>query len=96
MVISERLVRPFRQIGLPTAHRLTIILADHVWKARPSDFYLTETSTMIIFGPMLVLVGIGFCCWLLFTLAVLMLNRKEKCPSGTSTLRMTCTRRPKS
>jgi len=25
---------------------------------------------MIIFGPLLVIVGIGFICWLLFTLAV--------------------------
>jgi hypothetical protein len=25
---------------------------------------------MIIFGPLLVIVGIGFFCWLLFTLAV--------------------------
>ena len=25
---------------------------------------------MIIFGPLLVIVGIGFVCWLLFTLAV--------------------------
>jgi hypothetical protein len=25
---------------------------------------------MIIFGPLLVVAGIGFCCWLLFTLAV--------------------------
>ncbi|WP_333939842.1 hypothetical protein [Bradyrhizobium sp. CCBAU 11357] len=29
---------------------------------------------MIIFGPMLVLVGIGFCCWLLFTHAVFALS----------------------
>jgi hypothetical protein len=40
------------------------------WKARPSDLYLTESTAMIIFGPLLVIVGIGFFCWLLFTLAV--------------------------
>ena len=40
------------------------------WKARPSDPYLTERTAMIIFGPLLVIVGIGFFCWLLFTLAV--------------------------
>ena len=40
------------------------------WKARPSDLYLTEYTAMIIFGPLLVIVGIGFICWLLFTLAV--------------------------
>ncbi|MCS3926133.1 hypothetical protein M2175_001164 [Bradyrhizobium elkanii] len=40
------------------------------WKARPSDLYLTGTTAMIIFGPLLVVVGIGFFCWLLFTLAV--------------------------
>ena len=40
------------------------------WKARPSDLYLTEYTAMIIFGPLLVIVGIGFFCWLLFTLAV--------------------------
>jgi hypothetical protein len=40
------------------------------WKARPSDLYLTETTAMIIFGPLLVIVGICFICWLLFTLAV--------------------------
>jgi hypothetical protein len=40
------------------------------WKARPSDVYLTEYTAMIIFGPLLVIVGIGFFCWLLFTLAV--------------------------
>ena len=35
------------------------------WKARPSDLYLTEYTAMIIFGPLLVIVGIGFsagCC----------------------------------
>jgi hypothetical protein len=40
------------------------------WKARPSDFYLTEYTAMIIFGPLLVILGIGFFCWLLFNLAV--------------------------
>ena len=30
------------------------------WKARPSDLYLTEYTAMIIFGPLLVIVGIGF------------------------------------
>ncbi len=40
------------------------------WKAQPSDLYLTEFTAMIIFGPLLVIVGIGFFCWLLFTLAV--------------------------
>jgi hypothetical protein len=40
------------------------------WKARPSDLYLTEYTAMIIFGPLLVIVGIGFFCWLLFNLAV--------------------------
>jgi hypothetical protein len=40
------------------------------WKARPSDLYLTERTTMIIFGPLFVIVGIGFFCWLLFNLAV--------------------------
>jgi uncharacterized membrane protein (DUF485 family) len=29
-----------------------------------------ETAAMIIFGPLLVIAGIGFFCWLLFTLAV--------------------------
>src|SRR5258708_3378812 len=29
------------------------------WKARPSDLYLTEYTAMIIFGPLLVIVGIG-------------------------------------
>jgi hypothetical protein len=40
------------------------------WKAQPSDRHLTEFTAMIIFGPLLVIVGIGFFCWLLFTLAV--------------------------
>jgi hypothetical protein len=40
------------------------------WKARPSELYLTETATMIVVGPLLVLVGIGFFCGLPFTLAV--------------------------
>jgi hypothetical protein len=40
------------------------------WKARSSDLCLTETTAMIIFGPLLVIAGIGFFCWLLFTLAV--------------------------
>jgi hypothetical protein len=40
------------------------------WKARPSDLYLTEAAAMIIFGPLLVIAGICFICWLLFTLAV--------------------------
>jgi hypothetical protein len=40
------------------------------WKAQPSDPHLTEFTAMIIFGPLLVIVGIGFFCWLLFNLAV--------------------------
>jgi hypothetical protein len=32
--------------------------------------YLTERSTMIILGPALAILGIGFLCWLVFTLAV--------------------------
>ena len=31
---------------------------------------LTERSTMIILGPALAILGIGFLCWLVFTLAV--------------------------
>ncbi|MBH5372247.1 hypothetical protein [Bradyrhizobium glycinis] len=41
-----------------------------VVEARPSDLYLTETTTIIVFGPLLVLVGISFFCSLLFTFAV--------------------------
>jgi hypothetical protein len=40
------------------------------WKARSSDLKLTGATTMIIFGPLLILLGIGLFCWLLFTLAV--------------------------
>jgi hypothetical protein len=40
------------------------------WKARPSEFYLTETTAMIIVGLALSLFAVGFLCWLLFTLAV--------------------------
>ncbi|BAC47210.1 blr1945 [Bradyrhizobium diazoefficiens USDA 110] len=40
------------------------------WKARPSDLYLTEPTTMITLGPLLVFLVIGFFAWLLFTLAV--------------------------
>jgi len=38
-------------------------------KARPFDF-VTETTTIIIIGIVLSFVGLGFLCWLLFTLAV--------------------------
>jgi AcrR family transcriptional regulator len=38
-------------------------------KGRPSELYLTETAIMIVLGPLLVLLSIGFFCWLLFTLA---------------------------
>jgi len=41
-----------------------------VVEARPSEIYLTETTTMIIVGLALGLFGVGFLCWLLFTLAV--------------------------
>jgi hypothetical protein len=36
---------------------------------RPSELDLTETTTMLVLGPLLVLAAIGFFCWLLFTLA---------------------------
>jgi len=39
------------------------------WKARPFDI-VTETTTRIIIGIVLSFVGLGFLCWLLFTLAV--------------------------
>jgi MFS family permease len=41
-----------------------------VVEARPSDLYLTETTTMIVVGLALSLFVIGFLCCLLFTLAV--------------------------
>jgi MFS family permease len=41
-----------------------------VVEARPSEIYLTETTAMIIVGLALGLFGVGFLCWLLFTLAV--------------------------
>ena len=41
-----------------------------VVEARPSEPYLTETTTMIVIGLALSLFVIGFLCWLLFTLAV--------------------------
>lgn len=45
------------------------------WKARPSDLYLMEYTAMIIFGPLLVIVGIGFFCWLLFIVTSLLMPR---------------------
>jgi hypothetical protein len=41
-----------------------------VVEARPSEIYLTETTAMILVGLALSLFGVGFLCWLLFTLAV--------------------------
>ena len=38
-------------------------------KARPFDF-VTETTTIVIIGIVLSFGGLGFLCWLLFTLAV--------------------------
>jgi hypothetical protein len=32
--------------------------------------HLTERSTMIVFGPVLAILSIGFLCWPVFTLAV--------------------------
>lgn len=40
-----------------------------VVEARPDDF-VVETTTMIVIGLILGIFGIGFFCWLLFTLAV--------------------------
>ena len=46
-------------------------IAPRWWrKARPSELDLTETATMIVLGPLLVVASIGIFCWLLFTLAV--------------------------
>ncbi len=61
------------QWDFPSRGRLFAVIltvAPWWWKARPSDLYLTEYTAMIIFGPLLVILGIGFFCWLLFTLAV--------------------------
>jgi hypothetical protein len=41
-----------------------------VVEARPSDFFLTEATTMIILAILASLAAIGLLCWLLFTLAV--------------------------
>ena len=63
-----------RQRGFPSRRRLFAAIPVPApwwwWKARPSDLYLTEYTAMIIFGPLLVIVGVGFFCWLLFTLPV--------------------------
>ena len=41
-----------------------------VVEAQPSEIYLTETTAMIVVGLALSFFGIGFLCWLMFTLAV--------------------------
>lgn len=46
-------------------HRAVVVV-----EARPSDFYLTETTIMIFIGILFSIAAIGFLCWLLFTLAV--------------------------
>ena len=41
------------------------------WQARPSDIVdCTETTTMFILAPFLLVAGIGFLCWFFFTVAV--------------------------
>jgi len=40
------------------------------WKARPFDPFVTEFTTMLVIGIVLSVFGIGFFCWLLFTLTV--------------------------
>ncbi|AQS85761.1 hypothetical protein HKD27_13705 [Gluconobacter sp. R75690] len=41
------------------------------WQARPSDIVgCTETAAMFILAPFLLVAGIGFLCWLFFTVAV--------------------------
>lgn len=45
-------------------HRAVVV------EARPSDFFLTETTTMIFIGILFCIAAIAFLCWLLFTLAV--------------------------
>jgi hypothetical protein len=39
------------------------------WKARPSELDLTETATMLVLGPLIILAAIASFSWLLFTLA---------------------------
>ncbi len=41
-----------------------------VVEAQPSDAYLTETTTMIITGLILSVLGVALLCWLLFALSV--------------------------
>ena len=40
------------------------------WKARPSELFSWEGTTMIFLGILISIAAVGFFCWLLFTLAV--------------------------
>ena len=55
-----RIPLPFLPVCSYTSARAVVVV-----EGAPVRFYLTETAAMIIFGPLLVIAGICFICWLL-------------------------------